>query len=91
MNDGYAGSGVKLNEYYRNYGKTENKTYEKNILRYDDTQKQLDAYEIYYGNYIPVVPNYLSNANISFFFKKPKIFAKKNQVFLDFFKIAYYL
>lgn len=48
MNDVYAGSGVKLNEYYRNYGKTENKTYEKNILRYADTQKQLDAYEIYY-------------------------------------------
>ena len=43
------------------------------------------------GNYIPVVPDYLSKANISFFFKKPKIFAIKNQVFIDFFRIAYYL
>ena len=42
------------------------------------------------GNYIPVVPDYLSNANISFFFKKPKIFAKKSS-FFDFFRITYYL
>ena len=32
-------------------------------------------YNNIFGNYIPVVPDYLSNAKISFFFKKPKIFA----------------
>lgn len=36
------------------------------------------------GNYIPVVHDYLSNANISFS-KNQKYLQKKNQVFLDFF------
>ena len=38
------------------------------------------------GNYISVVPDYLSNANISFFFfkKNQKIFAKKIKFFLIF-------
>ena len=41
-------------------------------------QAPLKQTQISKGNYIPVVPDYLSNAKISFFFKKPKIFAKKS-------------
>lgn len=44
-----------------------------------------------YGKYIPVVPDYLSHVNIMVFLGKTKNICKKNQVFLDFFKITYYL
>ena len=49
-----------------------------------------DNIKIKKGNYIPVVPDYLSNAKISFS-KNQKYSQKKNQVFLDFFRIIYYL
>ena len=46
-------------------------------------QAPLKQTQISKGNYIPVVPDYLSNTKISFL-KKPKIFAKKIKFFLIF-------
>lgn len=37
INDGYAGSGIKIREYYNKYGKVEGKTFIKEILEYNDT------------------------------------------------------
>lgn len=33
MNDGYAGSGLKINKYYKEFGKIEGETYKKEILK----------------------------------------------------------
>lgn len=46
INDGYAGSGVKINEYYSKYGKILNITYKFKILRNGAiSQQQLDKWE----------------------------------------------
>lgn len=46
INDGYAGSGIKINEYYSKYGKRLNETYKFKILRNGATsQQQLDKWE----------------------------------------------
>lgn len=49
LNDGYAGSGVRINEYYSKYRKSIN-TYRKEILAYADTQQELDKLEAKYVN-----------------------------------------
>lgn len=41
MDDGYAGSGVKISEYYSIYGKREGKTYKKEILSLDKAKNQI--------------------------------------------------
>ena len=49
LNDGYAGSGVKILEYYSIYGKKLNETYTIKILRSGaKNQQQLDSWEINY-------------------------------------------
>ena len=49
MDDGYAGSGVKINEYYKKFGKIEGVTYEKIILKDNiKTETDLDKYERQY-------------------------------------------
>ena len=46
LNDGYAGSGAKINEYYAKYGKRLDETYKFKILRNGATsQQQLDKWE----------------------------------------------
>ena len=46
INDGYAGSGAKINEYYSKYGKRLNETYKFKILRNGAaSQQQLDKWE----------------------------------------------
>lgn len=49
MDDGYAGSGVKINEYYKKFGKIEGVTYDKIILKDNiKTETDLDKYERQY-------------------------------------------
>lgn len=49
LDDGYAGSGVKIWEYYRTYGKKLNETYKLDILKDNiDNQTELDKWEIKY-------------------------------------------
>ena len=51
MNDGYAGSGTLIREYYRKYGKILNVTYKIKILKDNiKSQTELDRYEILYIN-----------------------------------------
>lgn len=45
LNDGYAGSGVKINKYYDKYGKIENKTYIKEILAFYNNDEELTKAE----------------------------------------------
>ena len=46
LDDGYAGSGVRINEYYNKYGKIEGVTYIKKIVKDGaKTQQQLDKWE----------------------------------------------
>lgn len=48
LDDGYLGSSVKLPEYWVKYGKELNVTYRYKILKFVDTQQQLDWWEIRY-------------------------------------------
>lgn len=49
MNDGYAGSGILITQYYQKHGKIEGKTYKKIILKDNiKSQKALDNYERYF-------------------------------------------
>ena len=51
MNDGYAGSGVRISEYYSIYGKRLGYTYKIRILKQNiKSQKDLDKYEKLYIN-----------------------------------------
>lgn len=49
LDDGYAGSGVRINQYYAIYGKS-CLTYKKKILRFCYSQEELDQWEAYYVN-----------------------------------------
>ena len=51
MDDGYAGSGVRINEYYSIYGKRLGYTYKKKIYKnLIKSQEELDKYEKIYIN-----------------------------------------
>ena len=45
INDGYAGSGCKVTEYYEKYGKIEGGTYNKEIIKYCNTLDELNEAE----------------------------------------------
>lgn len=45
INDGYAGSGTKIAQYYKKYGKIEGETYIKQILSYHNTLDELNQAE----------------------------------------------
>lgn len=51
LEDGYAGSGRKINNYYKKYGCIEGKTYKKEILYFCNSFKELKEKENYFvGN-----------------------------------------
>lgn len=45
LNDGYAGSGVKVSDYYSKYGKIEHQTYIKEIIAFYNSKEELDIAE----------------------------------------------
>lgn len=45
LNDGYAGSGVKVTEYFKKYGKIEHQTYIKEIIAFYNNDKELNEAE----------------------------------------------
>jgi len=49
LDDGYAGSGVRINQYFSIYGRS-SLTYKKKIVCYAKSQKELDRLEKYYVN-----------------------------------------
>lgn len=45
LNDGYCGSGIKLQNYYKKYGAEENVTYTKEIIKFYTTPEELNQAE----------------------------------------------